>query len=278
MTTGRIDAHVHFWQVDRGDYGWLTPKMTAIYRDFAPSDLKPRLDAAKIARVVLVQAAPTVAETEYMLALADRHDFVAAVVGWVDFESCDAVATLERLALYPKLRGVRPMIQDIPDADWMLRPAFRPVFDHVAKGGLVFEALTLTPHLPNLLTLLERHPDLPCIVDHCAKPAIRDDAYQPWADDIAAIARETRAYCKLSGLVSEARPDWTVETLRPYAEHALGAFGPERVIWGSDWPVLTTNGTYAAWVETTDALLSGLSAADRARVMGENAREFYSIS
>ena len=278
MTTERIDAHVHFWQLERGDYGWLTPKMTAIYRDFTPSDLKPRLDAAKITRVVLVQAAPTVAETAYMLALADRHDFVAAVVGWVDFEAEDAVSTLERLAAHPKLRGVRPMIMDIPDDDWMLRPGFDRVFDAVRDMGLTFDALTLPRHLPNLLTLLKRHPDLPCIVDHCAKPMIRDGAFQPWADAMARIAHETGAWCKLSGLTTEASPGWTAEDLRPYAEHVLDAFGPERVIWASDWPVLTMNGDYEGWFEATDALLSGLSGADRARVMGGNAAAFYGIA
>lgn len=273
----RIDAHQHFWEVQRGDYGWLVPEIGRIFRDYRPDDLLAHLRTCGIDGTVLVQAAPTVAETEYLLSIAARTPFVFGVVGWVDFESPRALAQIDRLAADPKLVGIRPMIQDIADDDWMLRPRLRPVFQHLAARGLAFDALIFPRHLPRLLRLLDRHPELRCVVDHCAKPRIADGSFQPWATDIARIARETPAFCKISGLATEAGQGWTADMLRPYVEHVLEMFGPERCMWGSDWPVLENVATYEAWFEAAERLLAGLEAGARAALFGGNAARFYGL-
>ncbi|SDX40096.1 L-fuconolactonase [Ruegeria halocynthiae] len=273
----RIDAHQHFWTTARTDYGWLTPELGDIYRDFLPEDLEPLLSAAQIDATVLVQAAPTVAETEYLLTLAENTDFIKGVVGWVDFETQDAAATLGRLAKHPKFVGVRPMIQNIANPDWMLGKALTPAYEAIVSEDLTFDALTLPPHLANLSTLLSRHSEMRVVIDHGSKPYIRDGIFMGWAEDMAALARDTNCYCKLSGLVTEAIPEWSVDDLRPYVDHLLGAFGPTRLIWGSDWPVCTLACSYQRWCETTDDLLSPCDASEISAIMGGNAKRAYRL-
>jgi L-fuconolactonase len=273
----RVDAHQHFWRLSRGDYGWLTPELGPIHRDFLPPDLEPLLQRHDIAATVLVQAAPTEAETRFMLSLADAHPFVEGVVGWTDFAAADAPAAIARLARHPKLKGLRPMIQDIADADWMLRPELEPAFRALVVHDLVFDALVLPRHLGNLLALARRHPDLRIVVDHCAKPAIAAGGFSGWADDIGRIAAETGAACKLSGLVTEAGADWSAERLRPYVDHVLSIFGPGRVVWGSDWPVSTLAAGYEDWVAATGQLLDGWSDEEREAILGGNAVRVYGL-
>ncbi|MEM9813715.1 MAG: amidohydrolase family protein [Pseudomonadota bacterium] len=273
----RIDAHQHFWALARGDYGWLTPDLSPIYRDFDPSDLAPLLEERGIDGTVLVQAAPTEDETDYMLDVAAETPFVAGVVGWVDFASADAPARIAERAT-SSLVGLRPMIQDIEDPDWMLRPDLAPAFAALIDHDLVFEALTLPRHLPNLRRLLARHPGMRVIVDHASKPAIRDGAFEPWATEMAAIAAETAAFVKLSGLVTEAADGWSAATLKPYTDHLLATFGPSRMIWGSDWPVCTLAGTYADWWDATEELLAPLGTEDRAGILGLNAAKAYGLA
>ncbi|NOD64860.1 MULTISPECIES: amidohydrolase [unclassified Ruegeria] len=273
----RIDAHQHFWALARGDYGWLTPDLGAIYRDFTPDDLMPLLKAAEIEGTVLVQAAPTVAETEYMLALADQHAFIKGVVGWVDFEAADVDAQIAALAAHPAFVGIRPMIQDIADLLWMLGDALTPAFEAVQQHDLTFDALTLPQHLGPLRQLLERQPDLRVVIDHGSKPLIKDAILDGWSDNMAVLARDTNAWCKLSGLVTEASADWTNEDLRPYVDHLLDTFGPSRLIWGSDWPVCTLASSYERWCETTDTLLNQLNSTERQAIMGGNAARAYNL-
>lgn len=273
----RIDAHQHFWSLERTDYGWLTPATGSIYRDFLPDDLKPLLVAGGIDATILVQAAPTVAETEYLLALAEQTDFVIGVVGWVDFEARDAAEQIGTLAARQDLVGLRPMIQDIADDAWMLRPQLAPAFDAISKYELTFDALTFPRHLRNLLVLLDRYPAMQVVIDHGSKPRIREGAFHDWAADMAELARSTSAFCKLSGLVTEAAPGWTVEDLKPYVAHLLDVFTPSRLIWGSDWPVVNLAGGYDAWLEATDELLRDLSPTEKATVMGNNAVRAYRL-
>ncbi len=273
----KIDAHQHFWAVARGDYGWLTPDLNVIYRDFTPDDLAPLLQDAGIKGTVLVQAAPTVAETEYMLSLADETSFIKGVVGWADFEATNAAPQIAALNKHPALVGLRPMIQDITDPLWMLGDALTPAFTELTARGLTFDALTLPQHLGPLRKLLSRHPDMKVVIDHGSKPLIRDAKLEGWAADMVALASETNAWCKLSGLVTEAAPDWTVDDLRPYVDHLLNTFGPSRLIWGSDWPVCTLASSYERWLETTDLLLSQLSSSERDAVMGGNAARAYNL-
>ena len=270
-----IDAHQHFWRLDRGDYGWLGPALAPIYRDFSPDDLAPLLAPHGIARTILVQAAPTVAETRFLLDVAARTPFVAGVVGWADFSAPDAAATIADLAREARLVGLRPMVQDIADDDWLVRPGLAPAFRALAAHGLVFDALVLARHLPRLLVVAERHPDLAIVIDHLAKPEIRARRLDPWRAGMAALAARPNVFCKLSGLVTEAKPGWTGADLRPYVAHVLAAFGPERLMWGSDWPVVDLAGGYDSWRAASLALLDGLSAAEREAVLGGTAARVY---
>jgi L-fuconolactonase len=274
----RIDAHQHFWQLSRDDYGWLTPNLAPIYRDFIPDDLTPLLKREGITATVLVQAAPTEAETDFMLSLADRYDFIAGVVGWSDFTAPDASERIAGLAGHPKLKGLRPMIQDIPEVDWMLRPELGSAYSAVIAHDLVFDALVLPRHLDNLAILLARFPEMRVVIDHCAKPEIAANGFDDWAPRIKALAEGSSAFCKLSGLVTEAGPDWNVEKLRPYVEHVLSVFGPHRVIWGSDWPVCTLATSYREWAEATDTLLKDCTPDERAAILGGNAVQFYRLA
>jgi len=274
----RIDAHQHFWRISRGDYGWLTPKLAPIYRDFGIDDLRPHLAQADIVGTVLVQAAPTEGETEFLLTLAAESDgLVKAVVGWIDFEAKDAPERLERLARNLLLRGVRPMIQDISDTDWMLRAELDRIFRAIIDLHLRFDALVQPRHLGNLRKLLDRHADLKVVIDHGAKPRISAGEREPWASDMRKLARETGAWCKLSGLVTEAGASWRVADLRPYVDHLLESFEPERLIWGSDWPVVELAGGYEQWWKATEELLRPLDDASRERVLGRNAARFYGM-
>lgn len=274
----QVDAHQHFWRVARGDYGWLTPAdHPLICRDFGPDDLRPLLGAAEVERTVLVQAAPTLAETRFLLELATATPFVAGVVGWADFEASDAAATIEALARDPALVGLRPMLQDLDDDAWILRPALAPALDAMQAARLRFDALVTPRHLPHLARFLAGRPDLKVVIDHGAKPDIADGALASWADAMRAIARDSGAFCKLSGLVTEASVDWTAEQLKPFVDVLVDAFGPARLMWGSDWPVVNEAGGYAAWRAAAEALTAQLSPADRARVFGGTAAAFYGI-
>ncbi len=273
----RIDAHQHFWVLARGDYDWLTPELDRVYRDFLPEDLEPLLDRNGFDGTVLVQAAATVDETEFMLDMARQPAFIRGVVGWVDFESSEAPDEIARLARDARLVGLRPMIQDIEDVDWMLRPGLDPAFQALIAHDLTLDALTHPHHLPNLLELLDRHGSMRVVIDHGSKPCIRDRIVRGWAEDMTALAGQTAAYCKLSGLVTEASTDWTVAELKPYVDHLIDCFGSDRLIWGSDWPVCTLAAPYDRWVEATEELLSGLSGDERQQIMGENAKRAYRL-
>lgn len=274
-----IDAHQHYWNPARGDYGWMPPGDPVLARPYAPADLAPALAAAGVRATVLVQAAPTVAETEYLLGIADATDSVAAVVGWVDFDDPADRRTLERLARHPRFVGVRPMIQDIADPDWMLSPGAAWGFAALAEMDLAFDALGHPRHLENFARLRDRWPGLRMVIDHCMKPAIRDHpaGFDAWCRGMARLA-EQGTFCKLSGLVTEAAPGWAAADLRPYAAHVLAAFGPARVMWGSDWPVCRLRADYADWLAAAQALTAGLDEADRAAVFGGTARAFYRLA
>jgi len=225
----------------------------------------------------LVQAAPTVAETHYMLSLANDNAFVKGVVGWVDFEDNEVLKTISELARSKKLVGIRPMIHDIADVDWMLRDQFTPVYQHLTKENLVFDALTRPVHLSNLKKLIERHPDLTMVIDHASKPEIAIGEIKGWATQMAEIAATGNASVKLSGMVTEAATRWTTENLQPYVDHLLEHFGPGRMIWGSDWPVCTLASSYARWCDTTNTLLSDLNETEKSNILGGNAIRVYNL-
>ena len=279
MVATRVDAHHHVWRLGRGDYGWLTPALAPIYRDFALDDLRPLLREAGIGATVLVQAAPTEAETRFLLATANASDgLVRGVVGWVDCASPDAVARLSRLARDPLLKSVRPMLQDIPDPDWIVRADVQPALEALPHLGLRFDALVVPAQLPALLRMLDAIPISPW--SSITAPSRRSPAAS--TSHGPAKCRRWRGnpnvHCKLSGLVTEAGADWSVASLSRYVDHMLACFGPMRLIWGSDWPVVDLAGGYHRWVAATDALLAGLSGADREAIRGGNARRFYGLA
>lgn len=273
----RIDAHQHYWSLGLGHNNWPPPDLAPIHRDFTPDDLKPHLAAAGIAKTVLVQAAPNLAETEFLLALATREETVAAVVGWVDVWSPSARADIERFRQNPKFRGIRPMLQGIEDTVCILRPEAVRTLEMLPELGLRFDALIQPRHLPVIAALADRLPDLPIVVDHGAKPFIAKGMVEPWHADIAALAHRPNVCVKLSGLVTEAGQGWSPEGLKPYVSHLLDSFGPQRVMFGSDWPVVDLDASYGVWWKAANGLLAGLNDADRDAVFGTTAARFYGI-
>ncbi|AJX35736.1 amidohydrolase family protein [Burkholderia oklahomensis] len=275
-----IDAHQHYWDPARGDYGWLTPALAPLYRPFGPADLAPLRAAAGVARTIVVQAAPTVDETRYLLDLARRDASIAGVVGWAPLDAKHAPDTLAALARDPSFKGVRPMLQDLLDAAWIADPALTPAIDALVELDLAFDALVTPRHLAPLATFARRFPRLRLVVDHGAKPPIHmgRDGWQPWADGIAALAALPNVHCKLSGLATEAAHGWNRDTLARHVDHLFDVFGATRMIWGSDWPVLNLNGDYASWHAAAHALTVarfGESACDA--VFGANAAAFYRL-
>jgi L-fuconolactonase len=271
----RIDAHHHLWTVARGDYDWLTPDLAPIYRDFALPELAPHLAAAGIEGTILVQAAPTEAETMFLLDIAEAAEVVRGVVGWTNFDAGDGAARIDALGARNLLAGLRPMVQDIDDDDWLLRPALAPLLTAMAKGGLVFDALVKPRHLPRLLHVVDRHPDLTFVLDHCGKPHLATGEIATWKRDVALLAERPNIVCKLSGLVTEAGPDWQVADLRPAVDHVCACFSPQRMLWGSDWPVVDLAGGYARWLAATETLLADLSPDEKTAVFGGTAARIY---
>lgn len=273
----RIDAHQHFWQVSRGDYGWMSPELTTLYRDFDPDDLQPLMRRAGIDRTVVVQAAETEAETDYLLDIAERTNWVAGVVGWLDMTREDFP---DRLAAYRARRkwvGLRPMFQD-HDPAMILNPTVLDNIGHVARANVPFDILTFPRHLPNMLTALQQAPGLRAVVDHISKPGIAEGALDPWSQDMARIAAFPDVMCKVSGIITEAGADWSMDQIRPYVARVVDLFGPERLIFGSDWPVCTLAGSYADVAALAQTLLSEHFGPEQmAMVFGGNAARFYGI-
>ena len=272
-----IDAHFHCWQLARGDYGWLTPALGPIYRDVAIANWRAQAGRCGVSGGVLVQAAPTEAETDFLLGQAEGEAAVLGVVGWADLLAPDAPQRIARLAARPKLKALRPMLQDLPDAEWILQPALSPALRAMVDHGLAFDALVRPAQLAVVLQLCRRHPDLRVVIDHAGKPDIAATAWQPWADDLARLADSTGAVCKLSGLLTEAGPAPPPAAARRWARQVLACFGAQRVLWGSDWPVLERAASYGAWWAETQAMLAAFDPPERAAVLGGTARRVYRL-
>ncbi|MBV6862883.1 amidohydrolase family protein [Xanthomonas euvesicatoria] len=275
----RVDAHLHFWHLARGDYHWLTPELAPLYRDFGPDDVSAALDAANVGHVVVVQAAATEAETCYLFELARDDARIAGVVGWVDFAAPDAAARIGALlhAGGGVLKGLRPMVQDITDVHWLASPALDAAFDALLAHDLAFDALIRAVHVPALQARLKRHPGLRVVVDHGGKPQIAAGEFVAWAAGMAALAQHPTVHCKLSGLLTEAARGAGVDALEPYVAHLFARFGAQRLLWGSDWPVLTLRADYAHWFALAQQLVTRHAAEHAAAIFGDNARTFYRL-
>lgn len=273
-----VDAHQHFWRLDDPGRDWPPAELAPIHRDFAPADLEPLLKEHGVAATVLVQSQDCENETVRMLDLADRTPWIAGVVGWVDLKSQNAPERIARLAQRPRLRGLRPMLQSLADPNWIADEALTPAIEAMCRAGLVFDALVKPPNLPGLIAFARRHPQLPIVIDHAAKPPIAENSETGWHADMAALAALPNLWCKLSGLVTEAAAGWRIEDLRPWVDEVLARFGPDRILWGSDWPVVNLAADYARWIATTRALLAHLDPPARAAIFGGNARRFYGLA
>ncbi|HEX8927651.1 MAG TPA: amidohydrolase family protein [Actinomycetota bacterium] len=279
-----VDAHHHLWDPRTRDYPWMAgPAFDPIRRPYGLDDLRARTAAAGIGRTVLVQTVADSSETEEFLKLAAASDgLVAGVVGWVDLEAPDVAGALERLRSLPggeRLVGVRHQVQDEPDPDWLGRPQVRRGLRAVAEAGLVYDLLVLVPQLDSAVAAARELPQGRFVLDHAAKPPIASGAMEPWAGGIGQLARLPNVACKLSGLVTEARwDDWDAAGIRPYAEHVLAAFGPGRVLFGSDWPVCELAASYEAVHRLAGELLEGLAPDERELVMGGSAEAAYRLT
>jgi L-fuconolactonase len=273
-----IDAHQHFWRVGENGFSWPTPDLAAIHRDFGPADLAAVAAPVGLAGSVLVQSQPDDRDTDWLLAMTADEPLVLGVVGWADLGSPDAPARIARLSGHPKLRGLRPMLQSLDDDAWIAAPGLDPALDAMVAHGLSLDALVLTRHLPHLLALARRRPELAIVIDHGAKPPIAvGDKDGAWARGIDALAAQPQVFCKLSGLLTEAAPGQGAEALSPYVAHLVAAFGPERLMWGSDWPVLNLAGDYGGWLALARELSGLTDAADLAALFGGTSRRFYRI-
>lgn len=272
-----IDAHHHFWQVDRGDYSWMTPDLTPLLRDFGPEDLAPLMAEAGIERTIVVQAAETEAETDFLLEIAARSDFVAGVVGWLDMTSPDFAGRLEHYMNQPKWVGLRPMLQE-HDPALITSDAFRAALSEVARRSVPVDILTFPRHLPALLQVLPEVPGLRGIVDHLSKPDMTTGEFGQWGQDITRIAAHPNLSCKISGMVTEAGADWTADRIRPYLAHVARAFSPDRLVFGTDWPVCTLAATHAEVTELARSLLGELyTSEDLTKIFETNAAQFYRL-
>ena len=277
--TRRIDSHQHFWRYVPENYGWIGDTMAGLRRDFLPSDLETEIRAAGIDGAVSVQARQSLEETSWLLALAEQWPLLEGVVGWLPLAEVDFPARLEQFSARPKLKGVRHVIQDEPDDQYILRPDFNRGISALRATQLVYDILIFERHLPQTIQFVDRHPQQVFVLDHMGKPRIREGALDPWRHHITELAKRTNVFCKISGMVTQANwQTWSTENLSPYLEIVLEAFGPNRLMVGSDWPVCLLATTYARWFEVVQTLVGRLSAREQQRILGETATEVYRLA
>lgn len=274
----KIDAHQHFWHYNAAEYPWISAGMDALRHDFLPADLKLQMDQAGVSRAISVQARQDLAETEWLLQLAGKNAFLAGVVGWVPLTSANVGATLEHLAANRKLKGIRHVLEGEEDPRYMLRPDFNSGISLLNRFQLSYDILISERHLPQTIQFVDLHPDQVFVLDHLAKPRVREKVLSPWKENVAELAKRQNVFCKLSGLATEGDwKAWRPESFRPYIDAILEAFTPKRILFGSDWPVLLLAGSYAKWVEAVEAEIAGLSADERQQIWSETATKVYRL-
>lgn len=282
-----IDSHQHFWQVGRFEYPWMSPELGVLYRDYLPEMLEPILKECGVAKTILVQASNSLSETDWLLSLAERHQFIAGVVGWVDLTDSGMAEDLEVFSANPKFKGVRHLVESEPKEDWLAQPEVLRGLQTLEQHDVSYDLLVHTRHLKHVKTVAEACPRLRLVVDHVAKPPIGDGSrgsrgevaeWAKWARALSEVAAYPNVSCKLSGLVTEANAkSWRTEDLRPFVEQALEFFGPGRMMFGSDWPVCLLAASYAQVMEAFQSLLRELGDEERAMIFGGNATKFYQL-
>jgi L-fuconolactonase len=274
----RLDAHQHFWKYNASQYAWIDEGMGPLKRDFLPQDLKPLLEANRFDGCIAVQACQEFEETRWLLELAEQDDFIKGVVGWVDLCSGELKAQLDRLTQRKKLVGVRHIVQAEPDDEFMLRADFREGLSQLGVHNLTYDLLLYPRHLPVAVKLVNQFPDQPFVLDHIAKPGIAAGVLTPWDRDVRELAKFDNVWCKVSGMVTEAQwKGWRVADFRPYLDVVFDAFGPDRLMIGSDWPVCTLSADYAATMGIVNEYLCQFPEESREKVLGENCAGFYRI-
>jgi len=275
----RIDSHHHFWNYSPTEYGWINDQMSVLRRDFGPKDLQHVMAESKIDRVVSVQARQTLEETKWLIDLAKDNPFIAGVVGWVPLANDQITAELESLSAHKKLKAVRHVVQDESDDRFILGDAFNRGISQLKRYNLVYDILIYARQLPASIEFVDRHPEQQFVLDHIAKPTIHRDLFDDeWARNMRELGRRKNVACKFSGVATEVHdPEWTVDTIRPYWDVALEAFGPKRLMYGSDWPVCLLKTDYRRWVSAVEELTSKLSAHEQASFWSQTAIQAYSL-
>ena len=274
----KIDSHHHFWKYDPIEYSWMNEDMGVLKRDYGPTELKKEIDEAGIDGVVSVQASQTLAETDALLDYAAKEDFIKGVVGWFPLAEENVAEVIAPYVDNQLLKGVRHVVQDEPDDRFILGEDFNRGVSRLKEFGLVYDILIYERQLAPSIEFIDRHPDLVFVLDHVAKPRIRDNAMKPWADLMRQMAERPNVYCKLSGIATEADwENWTEEQLVRYVEVAFEAFGSQRLMFGSDWPVALLAVEYQHWVAIVDDFISTLSEAEQAAIWGETAARAYKL-
>ena len=274
----RIDSHQHFWHYSPTEHTWMSDSMSAIRRDFLPEDLQPLLASLSFDACIAVQARQSLEETRWLLELADRFSFIKGVVGWLDLCSPELPNQLERFANHPKLAGVRHVVQDEPDDEFVLRPDFRRGIAQLREFNLTYDLLLFPKHIPAAVRLVEEFPEQPFVLDHIAKPSIAQGLISPWREDIQRLAQFPNVSCKLSGMVTEAKwQQWQSEDYRPYLDTVTEAFGSDRLMIGSDWPVCLLSSDYASTMQLVIEYIHQFPEEAHAAILGGNCARFYGI-
>jgi L-fuconolactonase len=274
----RIDSHHHFWFYDAKRYSWINDQMSVLKRNFLPEDLESEIRGSGVTGVISVEARPSWQETWQLLQFANDAKFIQGVVGWLPLTDADLARKLPTLTDHPKLKGVRHNLQDEPDPLFMLREDFNRGLSDLKPYGLVYDILIYERHLPQTLTFVDRHPGQAFVLDHIAKPRIAAGELSPWQENLQELALRQNVYCKLSGMITEADwSNWTIDQLRRYFDVVLSAFGPERILFGSDWPVCLVAGSYQRWVDIVADLIGGLPPGEQAQIWAGTARTVYKL-
>lgn len=273
-----VDSHQHFWQVGRFEYPWMSKEVAVLYRDYLPHQLAPLLVENGVETTVLVQASNSLAESRWLLQLADENQFIGGVVGWVDLTDDRVESQMEELSAHPKFVGVRHLVESEPHEDWLLQPQVVKGLQRLSSFGLTYDLLVHTRHLRQVVKLSDLCPDLRMVVDHMAKPPIASGEVKEWERELRAVAAHQNIHCKLSGLVTEADWDrWQTCDLRPYIECALELFGSDRLMFGSDHPVCLLASSYKRVLASFQEILVDLTAGERERIFATNAKRFYRL-